>query len=348
MSSVWKTIVLLLHGQLIATLNYCDHSVAIEYQTLGFRPNYTKESRFGRIISLEKNVKVINIFNQNIPILCKSLFNVTKTAQALYIVKSKIREIEENIFKDQNITNIVVITGNKIATIKTLTFGNLQITSLDLRENQIEVIEEKAFVKLFNLGDLRLTGNKLKRFNPLSYHQLPSLEILSLDGNKIEALEPESLRFVQKDNFFMDLKRNRIFRLEGDFFGGFKRENLSLYLSRNFLEVLPDGVFNNHSFYNVFLQKNPLRNVTGKICTESCTITHLYLDKECLQSCDKQFFDWIQTKGIILNHFSNNVKVFRNCCRCKRINLFLIIVIIIISMNFGRKKHVCNFCYVSK
>ncbi|PIK40028.1 hypothetical protein BSL78_23132 [Apostichopus japonicus] len=65
--------------------------------------------------------------------------------------------------------------------------GNLQI--LDLSDNQIEAIDDDAFLSLTELEELFLEENKLKSFGPQHVHNMAKLAILDLSSNPYLTLD---------------------------------------------------------------------------------------------------------------------------------------------------------------
>lgn len=270
----------------------------------------------------EANITLILIENQNIPILRNSLFKITEKIKTLYIKKDNIKEIEKNIFSNQNITNNIIITENKIPVIKRKTFVNLLVVSLELTKNEIEIVENEAFFNLTNLHDIRLQYNKIKELNQFAYCQLQNFHTLDISENIIDDLEPENLSFIQEDNFELLITNNRIYKLEHNILNCVQKKFLSVFLDNNFLETLPDGIFNNHTLNLVSLTSNPFTNISRKICDESCFINSLRFDEKCLKSyCNKNLLKWAKSKKIELR-FTASVSL-RNSFECKKSHSFI-------------------------
>ncbi|EFA05285.1 Insulin-like growth factor-binding protein complex acid labile subunit [Tribolium castaneum] len=273
----------------------CERQL-ITYETV----NITPQKLMDFVVKSAPNDKVIVIVDQIIPILCQSLFKIGAKIDLIEILANNIEKIEPNTFFNQNITQHITITGNRIPVIERHTFANLEIMSFNLNSNEIQVIEVEAFANLPKLDTIYLNQNKLQCFNPHSYYQVPELKFLEVTENKIKKLERKSLSFVEQDDFYIFLQNNQIGELDHDSFADFKRNALHLVLNCNFLESLPDGIFNGHTFEQIDLAHNPLKKISGSICDETCSIKFFYLSNDSFKICDRQFLQWAESRNISL------------------------------------------------
>jgi Leucine-rich repeat (LRR) protein len=69
-----------------------------------------------------------------------------------------------------------------------------QIKSLDLRRNQIKIIEDQAFQHLHNLERIFLFQNKIQSLSEEIFKNNPKLKWISLEDNNIKMVAPETFR----------------------------------------------------------------------------------------------------------------------------------------------------------
>jgi hypothetical protein len=273
-------------------------SFAIEYRLIDKAD--LEVTQTAPVITSLDNTKAI-VTNHLILHLCNSLLNITNKIDRIEFVGCNIEDIEENCFRGQKIDKTISIFGNKISMVKRHTFVDLDIEILSLTSNSIEVIEDEAFLNLPNLNQLSLNSNHIGRLNPYSFVQTPKLKYLDLMRNKIKILTL-CFRFIEEDNADVWLSHNRIDLVEENVFEGVSGTNLTLSLSYNLIETLPDGIFANRSFITIDLTMNPVRDLSKNICTESCKIEYLLLDPECRHNADKEFLDWALVNRIKLSN----------------------------------------------
>ncbi|EFA05287.1 hypothetical protein TcasGA2_TC015444 [Tribolium castaneum] len=279
------------------------------------------------VIRTRRNGRTIYIENQNIPVLCQEIFKITHAIKSIYLSNNNIQRLEMDVFLNQNITEFITITLNNINTIQRGTFRQLKITALNLRRNNIEVIEGGAFLDLPNLSDLDLKHNKIKLFDSIVYKGFPKLMTLDLGDNQIgQELENQSLDFIETNRFRLNLSGNKITKIGRNFFKKLGQNYIDLSLSGNFLQTLPDGIFNNCTFSSLYLGKNPLRNVSERICGETCFVNYLILDEGSLENVEK-FREWASNRSITLEMLETR----QNHCNTKfGINDLLLIFFLIV------------------
>src|SRR5699024_1298733 len=52
---------------------------------------------------------------------------------------------------------------------------------------------------------------------------------------------------------------------------------ISLHINGNEIQNIPDGIFDNHTFYQIFFYHNPLISIPKNLCN-NCSITSFFID----------------------------------------------------------------------
>ena len=135
-----------------------------------------------------KYLKILNISNNRISILPKSLGNLTNLTE-LCLSFNQFKKLPESLGSLTNLTSLY-LTGNKLTKLPK-SLGNLtNLTELYLSSNKLKILP-KSLGNLTNLTELYLSSNKLKDL-PESLGNLTNLTALGLSFNKLKIL-PESL-----------------------------------------------------------------------------------------------------------------------------------------------------------
>lgn len=259
------------------------------------------------IISLSGNFTYVIVEEQEINVLCKNLFDIKGEIKEINFISCKMKKIERNCFS-KVIVDTILINSNNISIIKKYTFNNIKVQVINLKENQIQVIENHAFYKLSNLKTLLLEYNKLKVINPELFSNMPNLEKLKLDYNEIQNINANFLHLSHLQEVSIDLPNNRIVRLDPNAFNRIEAKKIHLDLHENFLTYLPDFVFENHYFGKIDLEKNPLSNISTKLC-DKCTIDEIIFDNEIVTNFSQTFSNFSKDKNVkITSYYLKSLK----------------------------------------
>ncbi|KAL7673565.1 hypothetical protein ACOME3_008419 [Neoechinorhynchus agilis] len=139
--------------------------------------------------------------------------------------------------RGNDVTNDVfetlILKGNQIETLKGYDLHNYHnLKRLDLSQNKISKIDERAFFELPNLRTLELDGNQLFELPFNLLENTKSLKVLSLSNNHLKNFDPNLLRNIEFLSF-LSISGNQINELvarEGDMkrVGYFKVDNNGL------------------------------------------------------------------------------------------------------------------------
>ncbi|XP_053374337.1 uncharacterized protein LOC128546941 [Mercenaria mercenaria] len=151
------------------------------------------------------NLRILDISNNKLIALSADTFAGLKQLQILILEgNSDIASLDPFAFKDLVTVRVLRITGTKLRTIRSNTFADLNLEILDLRNNDIQEIEE------FGLGNLavnhiRFQGNDISSFHKGVFTGVSSLKSLQTSAYKFCCIRPnyvpEKKCFPQKDEF---------------------------------------------------------------------------------------------------------------------------------------------------
>lgn len=104
-------------------------------------------------------------------------------------INNSINTLFINMFKNFNNLRILSINNNPFTTVRTGSFGNLQINFLALSSNRIQTIEPGAFSGLRKLNRLHISNNNLTIVPNQVFNNLTSVHTLNLHKNRINRIE---------------------------------------------------------------------------------------------------------------------------------------------------------------
>ncbi|KAJ3644810.1 hypothetical protein Zmor_022513 [Zophobas morio] len=243
--------------------------------------------------------------NYYIPELCCKIFACKNILEAITFNNCFIRKFEENCFSNcvQNVRTCIRVTRNHLTTIKKHTFRDLDVIQIDLNNNFIEELEDEAFLNLNNLLTLHLDRNLLTVINSKAFALIPRLQSLGLLGNRIRTLQTGFFSFLSARNSEINLACNEISQLNKSAFDSLSsRVILDLILSGNTIEILPDDIFNNHSWRSVDLAFNPLKKISRHFCDKQCVMQIFEFNCTSLGLEDVEFIvNWAKVKEVDLH-----------------------------------------------
>ena len=187
-----------------------------------------------------KNLDVLNmhIANSRLESVSTDAFaGLEDKLTALTIEKTPLRQLPQSQLQSLRALKSLDLSNNKLERIEDNAFSNMQLTTLKLADNSIEIADH-AFAGLeTTLKNLNLKGTNLKSI-PKAIANLSSLAFLDLAQNKIKEIEPDLLINLHSLTA-INLERNRIERLQQRVFAGINDSLSSLSLLNNLLVDLP-------------------------------------------------------------------------------------------------------------
>jgi Leucine-rich repeat (LRR) protein len=123
--------------------------------------------------------------------------------------KISIDKIPREIFKEFPSLRQIKISNKSVPVLKDNWFSTyfMKIEYLDLSQNHIEVIEEKALDNLVNLIWLNLESNELKVLHSFEFRNNKKLEYINLNNNQIDKINRRTLSNL-KNLKFLQLEKN--------------------------------------------------------------------------------------------------------------------------------------------
>ncbi|KAG4076649.1 hypothetical protein HA402_001936 [Bradysia odoriphaga] len=185
---------------------------------------------------------------------------------------------------------------------------------LDVKRNEIELLDEDCLWDLPSLEIFRLVDNELKELHELTFDKNKQLTEVHLSGNKLETLpkrlfasnhllkyidlENNSLRTIDEQIFMMnrrvliiDLSSNRLESLPRDLFtNNLLLSSLSLY--NNSLITIDEQMFHRNLLLDsVYLSANRLIDLPKNLFRNCELLEKVFLDQNSLTSIDETLFD---------------------------------------------------------
>jgi hypothetical protein len=273
-----KVIVFLFHIVKISFGCHSSHIDSINYILIG--PYSNETSYTSAVITTKNETYGVEISYQNLTELCCKILNITREIIFMNIDNCNVTKFETECFykKIQKVSGTIRIRNNNFESIKNGTFQNLMLKFINLVNNKIKVIEDKAFVNLPNLESINLSQNRLRRLNPNAIISTSCLYHVDFGYNFIEFLEKGSFSFIEIDCTIICLWHNRISGVDKDVFLDSTAANLNLHLEFNSIESLPETIFNGHSFHMISMQHNPFKIFSNKFCESNCRIYSFHFD----------------------------------------------------------------------
>jgi hypothetical protein len=236
------------------------------------------------VIRSRFNGVFISARSQNLTKLCCDHLDITHKVNTFQFTNFQIEEIEPECFSKQmhKVFNNLVLMINKFPIVRKGMFKNLQCRLICLSANEIESIENEAFDNLPNVKTIELLNNNLIHLNPKSFLQTPQLKTLDVSRNRIKFIEKESFAFFERNCPRIVLEFNEISKVDKGVFDGMTVQNATLLWNDNFIEWLPEEIFDGHTFIYVNLTNNPFKHYSNKFCEKNCTILIFQLESEHL------------------------------------------------------------------
>ncbi|KAK3606395.1 hypothetical protein CHS0354_042041 [Potamilus streckersoni] len=217
-----------------------------------------------------KNLKVLNMYSNEIMILKNGTFDGLTNLETLYFGANEIVTIEEGAFAGlEDSLQRINFYHNALTSVPVDAIVNLRkLKMLGFAANNIQTIENGTFV-----GEYRLEILELDK-NPLTYHEdmftgvEDTLTTLFIRENKLTTLPLRALRKLKRLSH-LDAADNHITEIDKLFFGNLKLSKISLMWNKiskvdpSAFKSLPNGII-------LDLYKNLLTDISFILKLEEC------------------------------------------------------------------------------
>ncbi|EFA00876.2 Connectin-like Protein [Tribolium castaneum] len=182
--------------------------------------------------------------------------------RTLYLENNRIKRIGDWVFRNLKM-EYLFIDDNKISEWRSEWFRGTPLTSISMRNNQIQSFPRLAFEFLWHLNpqkdvileNLILSGNKLRQIDFDAFSGVKVILSLDLQNNSLTYLEPgifDSVEVIDR----IQLSNNKLAYLYQENFRKTRISELDLY--DNLLECVPIEIFNVSDLEYLNIEKNPI------------------------------------------------------------------------------------------
>ncbi|XP_053576664.1 leucine-rich repeats and immunoglobulin-like domains protein 1 [Bombina bombina] len=193
-------------------------------------------------------------------------------------------------------SNIISLSmhHNKIRTIEQSQLKSyVALEALDLSSNEITEIRKGSFPQDLQIKELHLGNNKIIHLDPGSFDNLSrTLLTLRLSKNRISYLPVKAFKLPRLTQ--LELKQNRIFKIEGLTFLGLESLEV-LKLQRNKISKLTDGAFWGLSKMQILhLENNSLTEVKSGALYGLLSLQQLHLGNNSISKISAEGWSFCQ------------------------------------------------------
>lgn len=147
--------------------------------------------------------------------LCKGQLKIEQPVKEFIYEGKELEYLEPGVFDQQIITEKISITGGKLKVIEAYTFKGLNIYILDLKNNLITGVEEKAITDMPNLILVIMENNEIDTIHDKAFQKTPRLKEILLDNNKIKVL-PKLWFSTFKNLDILKINNNKLITLDDE------------------------------------------------------------------------------------------------------------------------------------
>lgn len=210
--------------------------------------------------SLQYNTTMVTIQYTNISSITEDHLSVTPLLRELHLYNNHLRSLSPHLLRGVPHLHTLDLTENKLSELPADVFSHAPLSSLVLKNNQIEKVEAKWFPNNSNLTWLDVAGNLLTSIPASFLLKLPQLENLDVSNNRVDRIRSNVLRPLTKLER-LNLQDNKLASLDAATFQS-TPNIIYLFLSRNQLSKLPQDLFQGLTQLKVLsLDDNQLRHI---------------------------------------------------------------------------------------
>ncbi|KAJ3656889.1 hypothetical protein Zmor_015934 [Zophobas morio] len=296
---------------------------------------------YERSVSDIENLKSLVLSGVDLEEIKPGAFVNLPVLQILILSKNKLTELKSDTFRDLNVSTID-LSQNSITTLQPETFKNINIRHLTLSNNQIVEFPSGVFENV-TLGSLHLYNTLLKTIAPKAL-ATTSLSSLVLSENKLEEIDPEAFDMPELTSLSLDF--NSIKHLRAGDSKNLPQLN-TLDLVANKLEEVPEGVFNNSKITHLKLNYNKISTIASKAFEDMSKISVLHFDHNNLTQWDNNWLGGTSNPDYVMAGFNQFSEIpdeaFKNYPKLYSIDLQGNKIMKISPKAFHKLERVVNF-----
>ncbi|KAJ8048240.1 Carboxypeptidase N subunit 2 [Holothuria leucospilota] len=261
-----------------------------------------------------RNIQSINLASNSLQSIPSNLFGSLPLLKEVFLQNNRLKKIPADIFSNNTQLRQIDISFNEISELPGQLFKsctNLRV--LTLFSNSINKIPKGLFNSNPNLTYLSISNNTVQELSKDIFSNLTSLTYFSVASNRISSLPADLFNNISLSGS-VDFSNNSIDEIPSGLFSGkdnsikmlyFQGNNLSylrkdsfrglrnlhhVFLQKNHISSLDDGIFAGHNILYIYLFGNELKQITNASFAKETVEIHLYrnnieaLTKEALTS----------------------------------------------------------------
>ncbi|XP_026991925.2 leucine-rich repeat neuronal protein 3 [Tachysurus fulvidraco] len=204
----------------------------------------------------------------------------------------------------------VNLSQNNISSLSDIYLGNLpQLSSLHLEENRITSLPDNCLAHLPNLQELYINHNLLSLISPGAFQGLNNLLRLHLNSNRLKVIRPEWFHALNQLEILM-IGENPISQLQEMNFQPLSNLH-SLVLARMNLSVIPDNALVGlHKLESISFYENKFVKVPQAALRKVQSLKFLDLNKNPIERINRgDFVDMIHMKELGINSMPDLVSI---------------------------------------
>uniref|UniRef100_A0A0K0FBG3 Leucine-rich repeat-containing protein let-4 n=1 Tax=Strongyloides venezuelensis TaxID=75913 RepID=A0A0K0FBG3_STRVS len=180
--------------------------------------------------------------------------------------------------------------------------GFKQLVSLHFHKNQIIQLEPLSFMNLPTMNLLNLASNQIKTIHKQTFLNVPALRYLYLSNNYIEQIPPYLFSsFTELE--MIDLSSNKISILTKNSFSNLQNLH-QLYLGENEITNIENGAFTNSSLIILILESNKLSDIKADMFEGAVKLQQLSLKNNKINNIESNAFQ--TTPSLVMIDLSRN------------------------------------------
>lgn len=289
---------------------YKDHNI---YGNIFVTNNETKDEL---LQSIRDELLSSDVFSENVTSLeignKERNTKINRIPSELFAILPKLRKLQT----DLQITEItsgdlenarelaqLFLSDSKLFHLTAGTFPPMKLQRLELKSNEIEIIDDFVFANLSQLNFLYLAKNKLPVIRQFTFGKAYKLEKLHLEKNEIHTIENGAFA-DSKELIVLYLDQNKLQTINEHWFDGLEKLS-TLSICGNQIKSIGDHLYSLNSLDYLNLDENSIGDIDLVKLSKLPNLTYLSLRKTEL---DLENY-YVSTEGITFNSSLKNLNL---------------------------------------